>query len=139
MVIVISQLILICLKLILNNNINLFNTNFNLKHYFQSWVRGYLRARVLWLLCHLIMTTQSLLGPASLGGIPSFIPGIQGGLTPLADSTGGHTAQAGPADYSSLSLAQPFVQGLACHPSQTKSSGDFFPGKPRKRSSLYWD
>lgn len=66
------------------------------------------------------------IGPASLGGIPSLSPGIQGeGIAPFCDVAGGHMTQADPPPDCSLSLAQPFDQESACHPSQRESSEEF--------------
>lgn len=67
------------------------------------------------------MPLWGLLCPVSLGGILSLTPGIQEELPSPPDSTEGHMTQADPANESSLALAQPRVQELACHPSRMES------------------
>lgn len=114
------------------------NTTFSWKHYFQA------RQMVASETCMVAMPPDNAHPGSSVsctfGKSPQPHPRSQVGLTPLSGSTGRHMTQEGPANDSSLSLAQVFVKESACHPSQRETSGDFFfPGKSRKRYSLYWD
>lgn len=73
----------------------------------------------------------------TFGKNPQPHPRSQVGLSPLSGSTGRHMTQEGPANDSSLSLAQVFVRESACHPRQRETSGDFFFLENQKKGTLF--